>query len=49
MRWIAPSEIDTDRTMLEKHLRDTADLFRTNSGLDAQEYPGPRVGIPYPR
>lgn len=41
MRWIAPSEKDTDNAALEKRLWDAADQFRANSGLNAQEYSGP--------
>ena len=45
MRWIAPSEKDTDNAALEKRLWDAADQFRANSGLKAQEYSGPILGI----
>ncbi len=45
MIWIAPSEKDTDNAALEKRLWDTADQFRANSGLKAQEYSGPILGI----
>lgn len=45
MNWIAPSEKDTDNAALEKRLWDTADQFRANSGLKAQEYSGPILGI----
>lgn len=45
MNWIAPSEKDTGRTTLEKRLWDSADQFRANSGLKAQEYSGPILGI----
>jgi type I restriction enzyme M protein len=45
MIWIAPSEKDTDSAALEKRLWDTADQFRANSGLKAQEYSGPILGI----
>ena len=45
MHWIAPSEKDTDNAALEKRLWDTADQFRANSGLKAQEYSGPILGI----
>ena len=38
MHWSAPSEKDTDTATLEKRLWDTADQFRANSGLKAQEY-----------
>ncbi len=45
MIWIAPSEKDTDNAALEKRLWDSADQFRANSGLKAQEYSGPILGI----
>ena len=45
MHWIAPSEKDTASATLEKHLWDTADQFRANSGLKAQEYSGPILGL----
>ncbi len=45
MRWIAPPEKDTATTTLEKRLWDTADQFRANSGLKAQEYSGPLLGL----
>jgi type I restriction enzyme M protein len=45
MKWIAPSEKDTAAGTLEKRLWDTADQFRANSGLKAQEYSGPILGI----
>ena len=45
MHWIAPSERDTTNGTLEKRLWDTADQFRANSGLKAQEYSGPILGI----
>ena len=38
MIWIAPSEKDTDNAALDKRLWDTADQFRANFGLKAQEY-----------
>lgn len=41
MHWIAPSEKDTANGTLEKRLWDSADRFRANSGLKAQEYSGP--------
>jgi hypothetical protein len=37
MLWVAPSEKDTATATLEKRLWDTADQFRANSGLKAQE------------
>lgn len=45
MHWIAPSEKDTATTSLEKRLWDAADQFRANSGLKAQEYSGPILGL----
>lgn len=45
MRWIAPSERDSSNTQLEKRLWDAADDFRANSGLKAQEYSGPILGL----
>ena len=45
MHWIAPSEKDTAAATLEKRLWDSADQFRANSGLKAQEYSGPILGI----
>ncbi len=45
MRWVATSEKDTASTSLEKSLWDTADQFRANSGLKAQEYSGPILGL----
>ena len=45
MHWIAPSEKDTAAATLEKRLWDSADQFRANSGLKAQEYSGPILGL----
>jgi type I restriction enzyme M protein len=45
MYWIAPSEKDSATTSLEKRLWDAADQFRANSGLKAQEYSGPILGL----
>lgn len=45
MHWIAPSEKDSATNTLEKRLWDSADQFRANSGLKAQEYSGPILGI----
>jgi len=45
MHWIAPSEKDAATTTLEKRLWDAADQFRANSGLKAQEYSGPILGL----
>ena len=45
MRWIAPTEKDAASATLEKRLWDAADQFRANSGLKAQEYSGPILGL----
>jgi type I restriction enzyme M protein len=45
MQWIAPSEKDTGTNTLEKRLWDAADQLRANSGLKAQEYSGPILGL----
>ena len=45
MHWIAPTEKDALTETLEKRLWDSADQFRANSGLKAQEYSGPILGI----
>jgi type I restriction enzyme M protein len=45
MKWIAPSERDSGSATLEKRLWDAADQFRANSGLRAQEYSGPVLGL----
>ena len=45
MHWIAPPEKDTDHAALEKRLWAAADQFRANSGLKAQEYSGPILGL----
>ena len=45
MQWIAPSEKDAANGSLEKRLWDSADQFRANSGLKAQEYSGPILGV----
>ncbi len=45
MHWIAPSQKDAAATTLEKRLWDAADQFRANSGLKAQEYSGPILGL----
>ncbi len=45
MIWIAPSEKDVSAASLEKRLWDAADQFRANSGLKAQEYSGPILGL----
>lgn len=45
MQWIAPSERDATANSLEKRLWDAADQFRANSGLKAQEYSAPILGL----
>jgi type I restriction enzyme M protein len=45
LRWIAPTEKDAGSASLEKRLWDAADQFRANSGLKAQEYSGPILGL----
>jgi type I restriction enzyme M protein len=45
MTWIAPTEKDTLSVTLEKRQWDSADQFRANSGLKAQEYSGPILDI----
>ncbi len=45
MHWIAPTEKDSTNGTLEKNLWSAADQFRANSGLKAQEYSGPILGI----
>ncbi len=45
MHWIAPTEKNTAAATLEKRLWDAADQFRANSGLKAQEYSGPILGL----
>jgi type I restriction enzyme M protein len=45
LHWIAPAEKDAAATSLEKRLWDAADQFRANSGLKAQEYSGPLLGL----
>jgi type I restriction enzyme M protein len=45
MHWIAPPEKDAVAATLEKNLWDAADQFRANSGLKAQEYSGPILGL----
>lgn len=44
-RWIAPAEKDSATSSLEKTLWEAADQFRANSGLKAQEYSGPILGL----
>ncbi len=45
MHWIALAEKDAATSLLEKRLWDAADQFRANSGLKAQEYSGPILGL----
>jgi type I restriction enzyme M protein len=45
MQWIAPAEKNNATVTLEKRLWDAADQFRANSGLKAQEYSGPILGL----
>jgi type I restriction enzyme M protein len=45
MNWIAPSEKNAASATLEKNLWIAADQFRANSGLKAQEYSGPLLGL----
>jgi type I restriction enzyme M protein len=45
MHWIASSEKDSTAATMEKRLWDDADQFRANSGLKAQEYSGPILGL----
>jgi hypothetical protein len=43
--WIAPPERDQGKAAMEKSLWEEADQFRANSGLKAQEYYGPILGL----
>lgn len=45
MQWIAPPEKDSASSSLEKLLWNASDQFRANSGLKAQEYSGPILGL----
>ena len=45
MNWIAPTAKDPLSDTLEQRLWASADQFRANSGLKAQEYSGPILGI----
>jgi len=45
LHWIAPTEKDAATASLERRLWDAADQFRANSGLKAQEYSGPILGL----
>jgi type I restriction-modification system DNA methylase subunit len=43
--WVAPPERDLGKAAMEKSLWEAADQFRANSGLKAQEYSGPILGL----
>jgi len=45
MHWIAPTEKDSVSATLETRLWNAADQFRANSGLKAQEYSSPVLGL----
>src|SRR5438045_2728331 len=45
MNWIAPSEKDAANDTLEKRLWAAADQLRANSGLSAQQYSQPVLGL----
>src|SRR3989442_1747156 len=45
MHWIAPSEKDAATDTLEKRLWAAADQLRSNSGLTAQQYSQPVLGL----
>jgi len=45
VQWIAPSEKNTANDQLEKRLWEAADQLRANSGLNAQQYSGPVLGL----
>lgn len=45
MEWIAPPEKDAANDALEKRLWATADQLRANSGLNAQQYSQPVLGL----
>jgi N-6 DNA Methylase/HsdM N-terminal domain len=45
MRWIAPTERDAANETLEKRLWAAADQLRANSGLTAQQYSQPVLGL----
>ncbi|HVA65325.1 MAG TPA: class I SAM-dependent DNA methyltransferase [Elusimicrobiota bacterium] len=45
MKWIAPPKKDDDNGTLEKRLWDAADQLRANSGLTAQQYSQPVLGL----
>jgi type I restriction enzyme M protein len=43
--WVAPPERDLGKAAMEKSLWEAADQFRANSGLKAQDYSGPILGL----
>jgi type I restriction-modification system DNA methylase subunit len=43
--WVAPPERVLGKAAMEKNLWEAADQFRANSGLKAQEYSGPILGL----
>ena len=43
--WVAPPERHLGKAAMEKSLWEAADQFRANSGLKAQEFPGPILGL----
>ena len=45
MKWIAPPAADNDAGALEKRLWAAADQLRANSGLTAQQYSAPVLGL----
>ena len=45
MHWIEPTEKSAEAKALEDRLWDAADQFRANSGLTAQEYSAPVLGL----
>ncbi|MBI4676609.1 MAG: SAM-dependent DNA methyltransferase [Elusimicrobia bacterium] len=45
MIWVAPPKKDDDNNTLEKRLWDAADQLRANSGLTAQQYSQPVLGL----
>lgn len=45
MKWIAPPENDADAGALEERLWSGADQLRANSGLRAQQYSSPVLGL----
>src|SRR6266704_746741 len=45
MHWMAPSEKDAATDTLEQRLWEAADQLRANSGLTAQQYSQPVLGL----